>query len=75
MIKYANVVQRWHLSMQTNPEWRKGQALMNAINEVDKKLYKSIVTDYPDCDCFYNDDWIHDTLVYVAKYYNEVEGV
>jgi hypothetical protein len=72
--RYAKVTERWHLSMKSNPEWRKGQALMNAIWEVDKTLSKVLVDEYIH-DCYYHDDRIHDTLVYIVKYYGEMEGV
>lgn len=71
---FAKVTECWYPLLKEHPEWRKGQALMIAISSVDRKLYSSIVNDHPDCDCFYRDDRLNDTLIYIVKYYNEMEG-
>lgn len=72
--KYAKVVDRWLLLAKKNPDWRRGQALMNAVYEVDKLLSKDLTDGYVH-DCYYDDNIIHDTLVFIVKYYGEMEGV
>lgn len=47
---------------------------MNAVYEVDKLLSKDITDGYIH-DCYYDDNIIHDTLVFIVKYYGEMEGV
>jgi len=71
---YGKVMDRWTLLAKKNPDWRRGQALMNAVYEVDKLLSKDITDGYIH-DCYYDDNIIHDTLVFIVKYYGEMEGV
>lgn len=72
MSKWDTLMERWILSMKNNLDWRKGQALMNTIYEVDRELSSIITKEYIH-DCYYLDDRIGDTLAFIAKYY-EVEG-
>jgi len=43
---YGKVMDRWNLLAKKNPDWRRGQALMNAVYEVDKLLSKDITDGY-----------------------------
>lgn len=71
---FLKLMERWILCIKNNPDWRLGQALMNALYEVDKGLSK-IVTDEYVVDCYYQDERIRDTLLFVFKYYSEQEAV
>jgi len=71
--KWQTLMERWHHMIKVNPEWRKGQALMNALYEVDRDLSKFIVDEYFN-DCYYLDSRIHDTLSCIANQYNVIEG-
>lgn len=71
--QFKKLMERWILCVQNNPDWRLGQALMNATYEVDKTLSKILVDEHIH-DTYYHDDRIHNTLIYMAKYYH-VEGV
>lgn len=71
--KWQALMTRWHRLLKTKPQWRKGQALMNALHATDYDLSSVIIAEGVH-DCFYDDASVGETLSYIANQYNIVEG-
>lgn len=49
---------------------RKGQILMNSLNEIKKEIYELITNEEKEYDCFYDDKKITNTLNFISSVWN-----
>jgi hypothetical protein len=62
---FIDIVKKWQEAMKNHPDWRKGQALYNSID--DQELANQI-RGVPHLDPYYRDEYIGDCLDFIDKY-------
>jgi hypothetical protein len=70
MSKFSDFMELVDEKYCSNPELRFGQALMDTLHTVDRKLYDEITYE-TDIDCFYDTMKAEETMFYIEEKWSE----